>query len=184
MIKSILICDSRGYAFYSRIFDKNLTGYDSTLFSGFISAIGTIGRELFKEEIATISFGYDSNAPNIVVLSKDFFGTDKRIYFVFLTQGDIDLQKVKILRILGKYSESRKLLNILLSKNLKRGDLYIEAYKLAKIEQDLFSQIRWLKQVSTILPNNPLLLLHIANSNVSKQTLFQIKNLQFSLSIK
>lgn len=95
MIKSILICDSRGYAFYSRIFDKNLTGYDSILFSGFISAIGTIGRELFKEEIATISFGYDSNAPNIVVLSKDFFGTDKRIYFVFLTQGDIDLKKVK-----------------------------------------------------------------------------------------
>ena len=95
MIKSILICDSRGYAFYSRVFDKNLKGYDSTLFSGFISAIGKIGRELFKEEIATISFGYDSNSPNIVVLSKDFFETDKRIYFVFLTQGDIDLKKVK-----------------------------------------------------------------------------------------
>lgn len=30
-----------------------------------------------------------------MVLSKDFFGTDKRIYFVFLTQGDIDLKKVK-----------------------------------------------------------------------------------------
>ncbi len=94
----MLICDSRGYAFYSWIFDKKLLDYDSTLFSGFISAIGTIGRELFKEEIATISFGYNSNAPNIVVLSKDFFGTDKRIYFVFLTQGDIDLKKVKDVR--------------------------------------------------------------------------------------
>ena len=95
MIKSMLICDSRGYAFYSRVFDKELKVYDSALFSGFISAIGTIGRELFKEEIATISFGYNANAPNIIVLSKDFFGTDKRIYFVFVTQGDIDLKKVK-----------------------------------------------------------------------------------------
>ena len=90
-----ILIDRGGYAFYSRIFDKNLKDYDSSLFSGFISAIGTIGRELFKEEIATISFGYNSNDPSIVVLSKDVFGTDKRIYFVFLTQGDIDLKKVK-----------------------------------------------------------------------------------------
>ena len=44
---------------------------------------------------ATISFGYDPNAPTIVVLSKDFFGTDKKIYFVFVTQGDLDLKMVK-----------------------------------------------------------------------------------------
>lgn len=95
MIKSLLICDSRGYAFYSKIFDKDLESYDSALFSGFISAIGTLGRELFKEEIATISFGYNEHSPNIIVLSKDFYGTDKRIYFVFLTQGKIDLKPVR-----------------------------------------------------------------------------------------
>lgn len=95
MIKSLLICDSRGYAFYSKIFDKDLESYDSALFSGFISAIGTLGRELFKEEIATISFGYNENSPNIIVLSKDFYGTDKRIYFVFLTQGKIDLKPIR-----------------------------------------------------------------------------------------
>lgn len=95
MIKSILICDSRGYAFYSRILDKKLNQYDSALFSGFISAIGTIGRELFNEEIATISFGYDENSPNIIVLSKDFYGTEKKIYFVFLTQGKIDLKPIR-----------------------------------------------------------------------------------------
>jgi len=95
MIKSILICDSRGYAFYSRILDEQIPNYDSALLSGFISAIGTIGRELFKEEIATISFGYQKDAPSIIVLSKDFFGTEKRIYFVFLIQGEIDLKKIK-----------------------------------------------------------------------------------------
>ncbi|MBD3253777.1 MAG: hypothetical protein GF383_01725 [Candidatus Lokiarchaeota archaeon] len=95
MIKSILVCDSEGYVFYSRIFDKDKFDYDSTLLGGFITAIATVGRELFKEEIATISFGYNDTAPNIVVLYKEFFHTDKKIYFVFITKGDIDLRKIK-----------------------------------------------------------------------------------------
>ncbi|TFG06972.1 MAG: hypothetical protein EU539_06275 [Promethearchaeota archaeon] len=95
MIKSILISDSEGYVFYSKILDRDMYNYDSVLLSGFISAIGSVGRELFKEEIATISFGYEQDSPGIVVLTKDFFGTEKKIYFVFVTHGDIDLKMIK-----------------------------------------------------------------------------------------
>ncbi|MFX0070474.1 MAG: hypothetical protein ACFFAO_05220 [Candidatus Hermodarchaeota archaeon] len=95
MIKSILISDSEGFVFYSRILDENMHNYDSVLLSGFISAIGSVGRELFKEEIATISFGYEDDSPGLVVLTKDFFGTEKKIYFVFAIQGDIDLKAIK-----------------------------------------------------------------------------------------
>ena len=95
MIKSLLICDSNGHDFYSRILDKETNKYNSTLLSGFISAIGTLGRTMFNEEIATISFGYKELSPSIVVVSKDFFGTDKKIFFVFITQGELDLKMVR-----------------------------------------------------------------------------------------
>ena len=57
MIKSILVCDSEGYPFYSKQIDKSLGEIDPAILSGLISAIGVIGKQIFKEEIATISYG-------------------------------------------------------------------------------------------------------------------------------
>ena len=92
MIKSILVCDSQGYPFYSKAFDNNMSDIDSTIFSGLISAIGVIGKQLFKEEIATISYG---EKYEIAIITKEIFGTQKSIYFVFIIEGDRDLKLMK-----------------------------------------------------------------------------------------
>lgn len=92
MIKSILICDSQGYPFYSKNFDSNLGEIDPTIFSGLISAIGAIGKELFKEDIATISYG---EKYEITIITKELFGDRKSIYFVFLLQGERDLKLMR-----------------------------------------------------------------------------------------
>ena len=81
MIKSILVCDSEGYPFYSKQIDKSLGEIDPAIFSGLISAIGSIGKQIFKEEIATISYGENYE---ITIITKELFGDDKIIYFVFL----------------------------------------------------------------------------------------------------
>ena len=92
MIKSILICDSQGYPFYSKKFDQNLDEIDPTIFSGLISTIGAIGKHLFKEEIATISYG---EKYEITIITKELLGDEKVIYFVFLIEGDSDLKLMK-----------------------------------------------------------------------------------------
>ncbi|UCC19932.1 MAG: hypothetical protein JSV62_01245 [Promethearchaeota archaeon] len=92
MIKSILVCDSQGYPFYSKKFDSNLGEIDPTIFSGLISAIGAIGKELFKEDIATISYG---EKYEITIITKELFGEKKLIYFVFLIEGEIDLKLMR-----------------------------------------------------------------------------------------
>ena len=92
MIKSILVCDSQGYPFYSKKFDSNLGEIDPTIFSGLISAIGAIGKELFKEEIATISYG---DKYEIAIITKELFGNEKSIYFVFIIEGEPDLKLMK-----------------------------------------------------------------------------------------
>ena len=92
MIKSILVCDSQGYPFYSKKFDPNMGEIDPTIFSGLISAIGAIGKELFKEEIATISYG---DKYEIAIITKELFGDKKSIYFVFLIEGEPDLKLMK-----------------------------------------------------------------------------------------
>ena len=92
MIKSILVCDSQGYPFYSKRFDNNMGDIDSTIFSGLISAIGAIGKQLFKEEIATISYG---EKYEIAIITKEIFGTQKSIYFVFINEGEPDLKLMK-----------------------------------------------------------------------------------------
>ncbi len=92
MIKSVLICDSVGYPFYSRKIDPNIGEIDPTIFSGLISAIGAIGKELFKEEIATITYGENYE---ITIITKELFGNEKSIYFVFLIEGDADLKLIK-----------------------------------------------------------------------------------------
>ena len=92
MFKSILICDSQGYPFYSKKIDPSLDEIDPTIFSGLISAIGAIGKQLFKEDIATISFGENNE---ITIITKELLGNQKSIYFVFLIEGDADLKLMK-----------------------------------------------------------------------------------------
>lgn len=95
MIKSFLICDSNGIPFFSQGFNINNNKDYAPLFSGFISTISTIGRELFNEEIATINFGIEASSPSkIMILSRDFYGLDKKIFFIFLCEDEIDYRKV------------------------------------------------------------------------------------------
>ena len=91
MIKSILVCDSQGYPFYSKEFDQSLGEIDPTIFSGLISAIGVIGKQLFKEEIATISYGEKYE----ITITKELFGDKKSIYFVFVNEGEMDLKLMR-----------------------------------------------------------------------------------------
>jgi hypothetical protein len=58
--------------------------------SGLISAIGTLGKTLFNEEIATISFGTTKDMSNLVTVTKELFGLTKVIYFVFINKGEIN----------------------------------------------------------------------------------------------
>lgn len=92
MIRSLLICNNSGFPFYANL--ESNSDYDPSLFSGLISAISMLGKELFQEEIATINFGVNSKS-SIVILSRDFFGSDKKIFFVFLCENGIDHKKIK-----------------------------------------------------------------------------------------
>lgn len=92
MIKSVLVCDSQGYPFYSKKLDKDLGEIDPTIFSGLLSAIGAIGKQLFKEDIATISYG---EKYEVVIITKELFGDQKTIYFVFVIEGEKDLKLMR-----------------------------------------------------------------------------------------
>ncbi|MFX1281784.1 MAG: hypothetical protein ACFFA3_20715 [Promethearchaeota archaeon] len=92
MIKSILVCDSQGYPFYSKKLDPDLDEISPAIFSGLISAIGAIGKQLFKENMATITYG---EKYEITIITKELFGDQKSIYFVFVVEGNADLKKMK-----------------------------------------------------------------------------------------
>ena len=92
MIKSILVCDSLGYPFYSKQIDKSLGEIDPAILSGLISAIGIIGKQIFREEIATISYGENYE---ITIITKELLSDSKTIYFVFLIEGEPDLPLMK-----------------------------------------------------------------------------------------
>ena len=70
MIKSLLICDSQGFPFYSKTFDPKFPIIDDLLLSGLISAIETIGKALFNEEIATVSFGEGKSKKFLSIVTK------------------------------------------------------------------------------------------------------------------
>ena len=95
MLKSLLICDATGLPFYSRSFDEALV-IDDALLSGLLSAIGTIGKHLFNQDIATISFGdgRNSKTSKIVTISKDLISKNKQIFFVFFISGDVDIKRL------------------------------------------------------------------------------------------
>jgi len=92
MIKLLLITDSTGFPFYSKYFDKKYIQFESTLLSGLISAIGTVGKTLFNEEIATISFGENEANNKIIIVSKELISIGKVIYFVFIVQGNYNFK--------------------------------------------------------------------------------------------
>ena len=93
-LKSMLICDNGGLPFYSRNFDEFIQ-IDDALLSGLLSAIGTIGKTLFKQDIATIKFGEGNEISRILVISRDLFSSHRQIFFVFFYTGTID---IKLLR--------------------------------------------------------------------------------------
>lgn len=98
MIKNLLICDNTGLPFYSRSFDKSIK-IDDALLSGLLSAIGTIGKSLFKQNIATIEFGENQskNSSKIVTISREIFSKQKQIFFVFFISGDMELKQLRSL---------------------------------------------------------------------------------------
>ncbi len=97
-LKSMLICDNTGLPFFSRDFDE-FVEIDDALLSGLLSAIGTIGKTLFKQDIATITFGENigPNNSKIVTISRELFSLQKQIFFVFFLQGDIALKQLRSL---------------------------------------------------------------------------------------
>ena len=92
MIKSILVCDSQGYPFYSKKLDPSLDEINPTIFSGLISAIGAIGKQLFKENIAIITYGENYK---ITIITKELFGDQKSIFCVFIIEGQVNLKSMK-----------------------------------------------------------------------------------------
>ena len=92
MIIAVLVCDSQGYPFYSNKIDPSIGDINPAIFSGLISAIGAIGKQLFKEDIARISYG---EKYEIGIITKELFGDKKLIYFVFLIEGETDLPLMK-----------------------------------------------------------------------------------------
>lgn len=95
MIEKLLICDSQGYPFYTKDFDSEIPSIDQALLSGLISTIGTLGRQLFKKEIANITFGTGITQSNIFIVTKELLSEGKRIYFVFFMKGECDQKLVK-----------------------------------------------------------------------------------------
>jgi len=95
-LKCLLISDDSGIPFYSREFD--FEGIDATLLSGLLSAVGTIGKTLFHQDIATIAFSENiqpKNSSKIIVISKEFFAIKKQIFFVFFYHGEQDMKKLR-----------------------------------------------------------------------------------------
>ena len=77
-----MITDSTGIAMYSKNVN-NSKEISTQLFSGLISTVGTVGKMLFKQKLATISFGSNFDENQIIILEKERFGEKKAIYFVF-----------------------------------------------------------------------------------------------------
>lgn len=89
MLKNLLICDANGMPFYSREFGNLEENLDPALLSGLISAIGSLGQNLFHKELATINFGEGrAEDARIVIVSKDLFARDQHIAFVFFSSCD------------------------------------------------------------------------------------------------
>ena len=94
MLKCFLICDNNGLPFYSRTFN-DFELFDDALFSGLIVSMGTLGKTLFNQDIATITFGMGPSASKIVTISRDLFSDNKQIHFVFFYDEEINLKSLR-----------------------------------------------------------------------------------------
>ena len=101
MLEFLLICDSNGSSIYSRkLHDTyNLSKIESL--PGLISTLDSMGRTVFKKDIAIVTFGEDNlsniseSTSKIVLISKDTFAQEKRINFVYLSSGDCSMQLLR-----------------------------------------------------------------------------------------
>jgi len=99
-LNCFMISDDSGIPFYSRAFN-GFKLLDDTLLSGLISAIGSVGMKLFKQEIATISFGTGAEASYMAVVTRELFSAGKTINFVFFYTGTIGDLQLKAFRELS-----------------------------------------------------------------------------------
>jgi hypothetical protein len=95
-----MISDDSGIPFYNRVFN-GFKLLDDTLLSGLISAIGSVGKKLFKQEIATISFGTGTDASYMSVVTRELFSAEKTINFVFFYTGNVGEIQLKVFRELA-----------------------------------------------------------------------------------
>jgi hypothetical protein len=92
-IEAILICNSDGLPFYSKIFGNGILLNDMSLLSGLITAIDVMGSEIFGRHVAIITYRDDAishndsnnNGNQIIIISKDIFSHDQHINFVYYT---------------------------------------------------------------------------------------------------
>ena len=109
-----MICDSEGIPFFSRTFNE-FQILDDALLSGLISAIGSIGKTLFKKDIAMISYGGENqDDPRIIIVPKDLFNEEKSIFFVYLVTGVPELKKLREISTLV-FVESKNSLKMIMS---------------------------------------------------------------------
>jgi hypothetical protein len=94
MINGIQICDSNGLPFYVNFYALK-TQIEGSVLSGLISAIGFMSMLLFKQDIASISFGDHEHKNQIIIIQKDLFQSKKKIFFVFFVSGKTDLSYLR-----------------------------------------------------------------------------------------
>lgn len=90
MIKGLQICDSKGFPIFTKN-AINFSGINGTLMSGLISAISVMGKELFKQNIANITFGEGSSTSYLTIIRKELFKENKSIDFVYFSEEKCDL---------------------------------------------------------------------------------------------
>ncbi|TFH28691.1 MAG: hypothetical protein E4G98_05025 [Promethearchaeota archaeon] len=110
MINGIQISDSNGIPFYTKFMQLE-EEFDSTILSGLISAIGNISNVLFRKDVASISFGAGENAHEIIMISKELHQQSRKIYFVFFTQGGVDISYLRRMST-TLYIEAKDLLHL------------------------------------------------------------------------
>lgn len=95
-IITLLITNSAGLPLYSKDFAENPLKTDPSLITSMISAISILGRELFNEQIATISYGF-KNKYNISIITKTSFNKEMEVFFVFFSNAPPDLKHLRSL---------------------------------------------------------------------------------------
>ena len=82
-IDAIFITDRTGINYYDRQFN-GFSINEPSLMTGLLSAMSSVGREIFNKDIANLTFGEGKNTINIALIIKDIQRLSKRIFFVFI----------------------------------------------------------------------------------------------------